>query len=400
MTREEINALRSPEQRPAGVTYDDYKRLCFTGGVTDNISKSDWEALPLQKGSYMDKAAALSSMTARPNGLPYADYKKMCKGAGCPAMGKADFEALEIDDEMDLEKFYRSMGMEMSKADDEDMGDADIENDGEETEISEADEDDDAQEDEEMDDESVEKSVNVSDLMKAIDAYEDVEAALAPDESTEGSREGYLTARLDAGTISKSERTELAQIWIGEQDGTPAKPEQIQKSLFDTVSEDEDAGHLVDASDFLRTLVKGVDTRMNGVLGEVTRDGRATRELLKAQGSLVKSMAAHAEKQDELIKAMTERLASIEEAPVTRRAVTSSRNIAPRTLQKSVYAGAADQGDNMSKSQVTEGLRSLLIHAADSNDQGAMDRITRATALFEQTGNIPANIMDAVRQVS
>ena len=412
MTLEEIAALRAPQQRPAGVSYTDYQRMCFTAGVTDAISKSEWETLPLYKGGdyNMDKAGCasyLKGMEMRPKGMGYGAYKAMCAKADCPYMSKAEFEALDVDEEMDVEKMYRAMDMSpqdidsaMAKAEDEDMGDDDMDNDGEETETAEADEDDDVSEDEDMDDEEVEKGLRSSSLMKAISTYEDVESALGG-EPTEGSRESYLQARLDAGTISKSEKSELASLWLGKDDNPIVAADAMHKSLYDTLSEDDDAAQLVDASSFLNSLVKGVDTRMNEVLGEVSRDGRATRELLKAQGSLVKSLANHTAKQDSLIKAMADRIESLEGTPAPRRAVTARRsNVAPRTLQKSVYAGESDMGDNLPKAQITDGLRSLLVHAADSNDQSAMDRITRATALFEQTGNIPLNIMDAVRQVT
>ena len=337
MTQEEITALSSPEQRPDGVSYESYQRLCFTAGVTDEISKSAWDALPLMKA---DDA-----------------------------------------EEYDLKK------------DGEDMGDSEDETPAEETETAEADDDDDVQE-EELEDS--EKSVEVGDLMKAIDAYSDVEAALIP--PSEGTREVVLQARLDAGTISKSERAELGRIWSGED--TDAVDEVFQKSLVETLQEDDNAAHLVDASDFLRTLIKGVDDRMGDVLGEVTRDGRATRELMKAQGSLVKSLAVHAEQQDRVIKAMAERLVTVEHTPAPRRAVTSRRDsVQQRTMQKSVFAGEAG-GEAMSKSEVTSGLRALLIHASDKSDNSAMQRITQATALYEQTGTLPNNIMDAVRQVS
>lgn len=338
MTQEEIKALSAPEQRPNGVSYADYQRLCYTAGVTDEISKSAWDALPLVK-----------------------------------AEGGEDYDL---------------------KKDGEDMGDSEDEAPAEETETAEADEDDDVQEEEVEDSE---KSVAVGDLMKAIDAYADVEAALLP--TQEDPREAVLQARLDAGTITKSERAELGRIWSGADDSSESE-EVLQKSIVETLREDDNAAHLVDASDFLRTLIKGVDDRMGDVLGEVTRDGRATRELMKAQGALIKSLAVHADQQDRVIKAMAERLATVEHTPAPRRAVTSRRDSAhPRTMQKSVFAGEA--GDEvLSKSEVTNGLRALLLHAADKNDNSAMQRITQATALYEQTGTLPNNIMDAVRQVS
>ena len=340
MTLEEIEALRAPEQRPGGVTHLDYTKLCFRAGVADPINKSEWDSLPIFKADAPD--------------------------------------------------------YDLKKDEDEDMGSTDAEETGEETETAEADEDDDVQEDEE---EASEKAIAVGDLMKAIDAYSIVEDAIGPTSST-SNREAVLQARLDAGTISKSERAEIGRIWAGEDDESHEEVEPMRKSLVEALSEDDNSAHLVDASDFLRTLVKGVDDRMGDVLGEVTRDGRATRELMKAQGSLIKSLAHHASEQDRVIQAMAARLETIEHTPAPRRAVSSRRDqVQPRAMQKSVFAGESD-GESMSKSDVTKGLRALLLHAADKGDNSAMSNITHATALYEQTGTLPSNIMDAVRQVS
>ena len=384
MTPAEINALRSPEQRPHGISYADYSRMCFQAGVADSISKSDWDALPLMKGAAEpDDEMDLQKMPFRPKGMTYKGYLEACKSGGYQPMTKADFEELDEEEEDVVEKAEED----------------DIEEDMEEDEddVEEAGDDDDV--DEDVDDEEdaegeAEKSLRTSDLLKAIAAYEDTEDALTAPRNQ--SREDYLHARLDAGTISKSERTELGRIWAGELEEEPA---DLQKSLIDTLHEDDNSAHLVDASDFLRTLVKGVDDRMGDVLGSITRDGHATRELMKAQGSLIKSLAAHAAKQDRVIKAMAQRLETVEQAPAPRRAVRARRDrVADRSMQKSVYGGTAQ--DALSKSDVTNGLRALLMHAVDKNDTTAVQRITQATALFEQTGSIPSHIMDAVRQVS
>lgn len=344
MTLEEIEALKAPQQRPEGADFESYTHLCVRAGV-EGISKSGWDSLPILKAK-----------------ADTEDYD----------LKKDEDQGLEDDeDNVGDGGSPESAGDESEAATDEDIGE---------------------DEEEEGMTDSEKSLVNTSDLMKAIEAYGDVEAAL---ESVEPqSREYYLHARLDAGTISKSEQTELGRIWANEE----VNEEPMQKSLIETLEEDEASSQLVDASDFLRNLVKGVDTRMEQVLGEVSRDGRATRELLKATGSLIKSLAAHAEQQDTVIKSMSERMEHLETTPAPRRAVTGRRESATqRQLTKSSVGGSNDE---LSKAQVTDALRALMIHASEKEDSMAMDRIAHATSLYEQTGTLPQTMIAAVQQVS
>jgi hypothetical protein len=358
MTLDEIEALRAPEQRLPETSFEAYTHLCVRAGVTDGISKAAYESLPLMEGA--DEGDNLAKASAE-------------------------------EDEPPSEKF------DLKKDDgEEEMGDDDDEDTGEETETAEADEEE-GEEDYEMD----KADIEVTDLMKAIDAYAAVEDAVGGDDGD--NREVFLSARLDAGMISKSERAELGRIWAEVEAAgiEEPEPEDIHKSLVDTIEEDDDASQLVDASDFLRTLVKGVDGRMGQVVTEVSRDGRATRELLKAQGSLIKSLATHATHQDEIIKSMAARLAEVESAPVPRRAITARpEEVNGRGLTKSVGGGTPDRDDNLSKAQVTDALRALMIHAVDSDDGAAVTRLSHATALYEQTGDLPTNVMAAIQQVS
>ena len=244
-------------------------------------------------------------------------------------------------------------------------------------------------------DEAEKSDISASDLMKSIEAYSAVEDAL---DRSGMSRESYLAARLDSGTITKSERSELGKIWAGLEDDEGEYNPDIQKSVLDVVENDDDA-HLVDASGFLKSLVDGVDTRMEQVLGEVSRDGRATRELLKAQGSLVKSLAYVISSQEEMIKGLGDRLNTVESSPAPRRAVRATpKQVRGRGLMKGAVAEYEDE--QMSKGEITQGLRTLMIHASEKGDETAMDKIVHATALFEQTGQIKPHIMEAVTQVT
>ena len=129
------------------------------------------------------------------------------------------------------------------------------------------------------------------------------------------------------------------------------------------------------------------------------RDGRATRQLLKAQGSLLKGLAGVIAEQDAIIKSLGERIETVEATPAPRRSVTTdTRQVVGRQLTKSVVGG--DATDRITKGDVKSGLRTLMMHAAEEGDSAAMDRITHATALFEQTGTVPENVMAAISQVA
>jgi hypothetical protein len=229
--------------------------------------------------------------------------------------------------------------------------------------------------------------------MKSVEAYDAVEDALT---ESGPSRETYLQAKYDVGNISKSERAELGRIWNDADDNSD---DVMSKAVIDHIEETDAHAELVDASDFLKSLVGGIDHRMDRVETEVLRDGRATRQLLKAQGSLLKGMASVISEQDEIIKSLGNRVETVESTPAQRRSITTdNRQVVQRQLAKSVNGGEAFT--QLTKGDVKSGLRSLMVHASDSGDNAAMDRITHATALFEQTGDVPENVMQAIRQVA
>jgi hypothetical protein len=330
--------------------------------------------------------AALSKMANRPAGLTYKAYSGMCKSAEVEALDSDAFKAMPVGGEMDLAK----MNGILSKADSEEEEEA--------AEDSEEEEEEDSEEEEEEEMEMTHKSeegISPTDLLKSIEAYDAVEDALREGGA---SRESFLVAKNDAGSLTKSERRELGRIWADEEENSDNQPEEMHKSLYDVVADDEQAGALVDASDFLKSLVSGVDVRMNSVSEEVGRQGRATRELLKAQGSLVKSLARIVAEQDNIIKSLAGRVETVEHAPAPRRSVsTPSEAVKARTLSKSVTGG--ENETPLSKSQITTGLRTMMLHASSERDDAAMDKITHATALYEQTGALPNNILAALKAV-
>jgi len=250
------------------------------------------------------------------------------------------------------------------------------------------------EEGEQMESNEAEKSLSVSDLLKAVEAYEAVEDTLTKSGTN---RETFLQARLDSGTITKSEKIELGKIWANEVEVEEAP--ELAKSVTAQVS-DDGGNDLIDASDFLKSLVDGIDGRMDKVEGEIVRDGLATRELMKAQGSLLKGLAGVITQQDDLIKSLVDRIEVVEKTPAPKRAVsTSSGAVVGRGLTKSSI-GEANAEDILSKGQIHAGLRSLIQKAGQENNEAAMDRVVQETARFEQTGILSPNMMQEIRQIS
>jgi hypothetical protein len=314
----------------------------------------------------MDKMMSYKAYHAAKGGkgMSYEDYAKMAKGKGMSCMGKAEYDAC------------------MSKAEEaEDMDEEEDEDEG--------------GEDMEM---SRKSEVSAHDLLKAINDYETVENAL----SVSGqSREAYLTERYRQGMISKSEQAELGAIWSGDRQGDT---DTLSKSLSDRIEDaDPDAAGLIDASDFLKSLVEQTNEALDDISARVERDGNSTRNFLAAQGQLLKSTAMVLAEQDRLIKsqqavmeALGSRLGVLEAQPVIRK----SRGADPRDVRvrgTDLGRGSQPGGNALSKSEVAQGFRALIEKAASAGDDMAMDRLTHATALYESTGSIQPNIAGAIR---
>jgi hypothetical protein len=313
------------------------------------MNKSDYYKACLAKGK-------------RPQGMGYGDYSSYMKAEGGDPMDEDDYNGMEEDEDGMREKSTVSK--------------SDTNNNQEET-------------------------VDADALSKALEDYDNTEDALG---TAGNSRESYLQARLDAGTITKSERKELGGLWAD--DGADEAP--MRKSLGQEIEDDnEDAAALVDASEFLKSLVDSVDRSLDSVTAEVTRDGHATRELLKAQGGLVKALVRDQIESRQLIKSQSEiiaelgkRLGVVEGTPAPRRAVGKHdpRSVQGRQFAKSASA-ASDGDDQLSKSQVNHGLRTLMIKADEAGDDKAKQRIAHATARFEYDGHLPSNMVSAIQSV-
>ena len=293
-----------------------------------------------------DHVKACMAKGKRPKGMGYGDYSHLMKANEEEPMSQEDYEDMDEDEEEDMEGEGRK------------------------------------------------SMIDADDLMKAIDDYAAVEDSL---ESSFGTRQEQLEAKADAGTITKSERVELGKLWAAEDDD---EPEHISKSIRDRVIEDdddddEDMEGLFDATPVFDRFAKSIDDALNDMMKSISGESRATRQLMKAQGQLLKGIGQVIAGQNDLIEELADRLDAVETTPQTPRAITARSAGRPRPLNKSTTAGEGG-GDSLTKAQVFEGMRKLIIKAEARGDQNALERYTRNSAKLETVGEIDRDVLAEV----
>lgn len=332
-------------------------------------------------------AGKVFKMDKRPTGMDYKTYRATCAAKNMDPMEQDAWKALPVEGSDEDEGSVSDEGGEPSGADE-----------GGESEESAAAGDDNG-------DEDIERSTEVGDLLKALDAAGSVtEAAAAADEGP--GREDYLTERFRSGTITKSEQRELARIWAGDNaDAAPEAP--LRKSLTEIV-DDEDA-RVIDASPILSALFNGLDESLGNVRTDIAKSAREGRALAETHLTLTKAMIPVIVKleksnseQAAVIAALGERLNIIERQPQRRRSqVTKSRG-QERPLAKSTHGGGsgneaqAPVTGKLHKGQVVAGLNTLTKSARDNGDTQLAKRLVMATASYESTGILDSGFRSAV----
>lgn len=300
-----------------------------------------------------DQVKACMAKGKRPKGMGYGDYSAMMKANDDEPMDQDDYEDMD-EDEGEEEEGRKSM--------------------------------------------SATDGVNADDLIKALDDYEAVEEAIG---ETPTGRQEYLEARQAAGTITKSERQELGRLWAGDPtDGG----EDIHKSTRERVTDiDPDLDEMFDASPALANFASAIDTSFDEFRKSISNDGRATRQLLKAQGTVLRAIGQVIYDQDQLIKSQTtvieelgKRLKIVETTPQAPRATRTRDNGVQRPITKSSVGGDGPTGDDLSKAQLQAGMRRLLIKAGERGDEQAIERLTHNTAKLESFGRVDDDVRAAV----
>lgn len=340
-------------------------------------------------------------MKTRPAGMDYGTYKAMCAAKKTSPLSEDEFKALPVDGGGDDDEPADGGGTGNGGGEGEQVDDDEGGSGG----GTPSDDD---------DDEGAEKGLKLEDLRKGIKAFDDVSKAAQV--AVGGSRETYLKARLDSGRITKSERAELGRIWAGtaENPNVDGAGRPLRKALTEYM--DPEDREVVNAAPLLKSLVDGLQDRLDTIQNRSDAGNESLRQLVVAEGQLVKSlcgavldMGAMLSRRDRVIKSLEERLGIVEKTPAPARAVRSAgaRGAAPAPINKSTTgarsnggSGGAGGGDNLQKSQVVRAFHTLVKGASDGNDFETAGRLTQECAAYERTGHLNPGTKAAVLAVA
>jgi hypothetical protein len=330
-------------------------------------------------------------MKTRKAGMDYGTYKAMCSAKKEAPISEDEFKALPVDggdNEPD--------GDEPDDAPEEAADPSVPQGQGDEDE-----------------DPTAEKGMGLGDLRKSLRAYNAVDSAARV--AVGGSMETYLKARLDAGTITKSERAELGKLWAGLTDNKPvdAGGRPLRKALTEYL--DPEDQQVVNAAPLLKSLIGGLQDRLDTIANRSEVGTESLRQLVIAEGQLVKSlcgavleMGDQLTRRDRVIKALETRLGIVEATPAAPRAVRSggTQGAPGRPLAKSVQGGGGARpepgagGTDLKKSQVVRAFHTLVKAAGEGNDYGTANRLTEECAAFERGGKLTPGTRAAIEAIA
>jgi hypothetical protein len=330
-------------------------------------------------------------MKTRKAGMDYGTYKAMCSAKKEAPISEDEFKALPVDGG-DNEPDGDEPENEDEPADGGDGGGA---------------------EPSEDEDPTAEKGMGLGDLRKSLRAFNAVDSAARV--AVGGSRETYLKARLDASTITKSERAELGRLWSGVDKDQPADAagRPLRKSLTEYL--DPEDQQVVNAAPLLKSLIGGLQDRLDTIANRSEVGTESLRQLVIAEGQLVKSlcgavleMGDQLTRRDHVIKALETRLGIVETTPAAPRAVRAGGTAgAPgRPLAKSVQGGGGARpepgagGTDLKKSVVVRAFHTLVKAAGDGNDYGTANRLTEECAAFERGGRLAPGTRAAIEAIA
>jgi hypothetical protein len=232
----------------------------------------------------------------------------------------------------------------------------------------------------------MEKSEDLTqdDLEKSLDRLQTY-----AEEGDQVSRKEALLSKAATEELEKSEREELFELLGGE--ATPADEPSLGEEIVKSMDENETLQKALDVSDFLQEqhgeLCKSLQTLADHQEESDKRQHEFNLVLAKAVadvGNLVKSMAEQ----------MGATLAEPARAP-------KSRGVnAPAPLNKS-FAGAAPEGEELTKSDMMKGLETLMQETMEKS--GGESRLDNGVDLlmeiskFEQTGFIHPQVEEIVK---
>jgi hypothetical protein len=240
----------------------------------------------------------------------------------------------------------------------------------------------------EEEEEEGEKSLTGSDLARSLDRLE--QFAKSGDLP---SRKDMLLGKASAGKLSKSERDELFNV-LGGQDTVTDTDNEPAENIIKSMSENEGLQKALDVSDYLQEHHTELVKSLRRVGDEIQKSDHRRHEFNLLQAKALVDMGNMVKALSETVSVMSGQPAR---APKSAGIVTKPSQV----LQKS-FAGRPPAGDELTKSQVMDGLDALMEDSMAKGMDGMLssgEDIAIAVSKYEQTNMISPRVLEAVKGI-
>lgn len=245
-------------------------------------------------------------------------------------------------------------------------------------------------------------SVSADSLIKSLEALEEIAqgSAVPSDEN----RYASLMSKLGEGSLNKSEMHELSDLMKSYQDEGAAEDQELEsndadeadqedlsKSFQNRWGEDSDLQEGYEVSSFLERHSQLTAAALDEVRNTLSKslDGQRehTRSFNTQLAKSLKGMAEVTQRQEDLIKSLTDRLEHVENTPLPRKGASNVSS-----LQKSM-PGEVGGDQNLDRNSIMNTLESMAM----SNDVAPCgEPLMQAVAQFETTGHLSKSLYNDV----
>jgi hypothetical protein len=241
-------------------------------------------------------------------------------------------------------------------------------------------------EDEEEDDEDEdeeEKSLTPGDLEKSLKKLESM--AMSTDEA----RKQELLSKAQKGSINKSERDELFDL-MGDK-----KKNSLSDEVNKGFGENDTLQKSLEVSNFLREQQDEIQKSLGLLSDHIEKSDSRQNEFNLILASAVTGIGR-------LVKSMQESLESYGSQPA--HAPRAARSMPQAQALNKSFAGGPSAGDVLNKSQIKQGLESLLIKSLEKSGTTLLDTpngpidLNVEAAKFESTSMIDPAVVQMIKQ--
>ena len=224
------------------------------------------------------------------------------------------------------------------------------------------------------------EDLSQDDLQKSLDQLESVAS-----EGDKVTRKQTLLAKAQTEELDKSEKDELFQILgAGDKSDEPTLADEVVKGMGDN----EDLQKALDVSEYLQENQNELKKSLSVVAEHIEKSDNRQHEFNLILAKAVSSIGKN-------ILGMGERLGVIEEQPAR---APKSKGIQP--LEKG-FANQQPQGEQLSKSEILNGLSEMVEESVSKGMNGALEDgtdLVMASSKFEQFNAINPTLVQRVQK--